>query len=88
MDGNVYVYDFTELRKEVQKVETQISELVAVQSEQASEIVSIMSEAAEYNAEIKSYMQTETILLFAIIGFIGVVCGVVGALTWRSNKNG
>ena len=87
-DGYIYVYDFSELRGEVKAIETQISELVSVQSEQASEMVSIMSEAAEYNAEIKSYMQTETILLFAIIGFIGVVCGVVGALTWRSNKNG
>lgn len=103
-DGNVYVYDFSELREEVKNVETQISELVSVQSkqaeivqtqiselvsiqsEQASEMVSIMSEVAEYNAEIKSYTQTETILLFAIIGFIGIVCGVVGALTWRSNK--
>lgn len=105
-DSYVYVYDFSELREEVKNVETQISELVSVQSEQAeivqtqiselvsiqseqaSEIVSIMNEAADYNAEIKSYTQTETILLFAIIGFIGVVCGVVGALTWRSNKNG
>lgn len=103
MDGeNVYVYDFSELREEVKNVETQISELVSleseqvslqselatVQSEQASEMVSIMIEAAQYNAEIKSCLQTEVILLFAIIGFIGVVCGVVGALTWRSNKNG
>ncbi len=110
-DGYVYVYDFSELREEVKNVETQISELVSVQSEQvslqseqaeivqtqvselfsaqseqASEIVSIMYDFAENNAEIKSYTQTETILLFAIIGFIGVVCGVVGALTWRSNK--
>lgn len=103
-DGNIYVYDFSELREEVKNVETQISELVSVQSEQAeivqtqvselvslqseqaSEMVSIMYDFAENNAEIKSYMQTETILLFAIIGFIGVVCGVVGALTWRSNK--
>lgn len=110
-DGNVYVYDFSELREEVKAIETQISELVSVQSEQvsmqsehaemvqtqisalvsaqseqASEMVSVMSEAAEINTEIKSYTQTETILLFAIIGFIGVVCGVVGALTWRSNK--
>lgn len=77
MDGNVYVYDFSELREEVKNVETQISE-----------IVSLQSEAAEHNAEMKTYLQTETILLFAIIGFIGVVCGVVGALTWRSNKNG
>ena len=82
------MYDFSEFRGEVKAIETQISELAAVQSEQASEMVSIMSEAVEYNAEIKSYTQTETILLFAIIGFIGVVCGVVGALTWRSNKNG
>lgn len=94
-DGNVYVYDFSELREEVKNVETQISELASVQSElaavqsdQASEMVSIMSEAFQYNAEIKSYSQIETILLFAIIGFIGVVCGVVGALTWRSNENG
>lgn len=86
MDGNVYVYDFSELREEVKNVETQISELAAVQSDQASEMVSIVSEAAEHNAEMKTYLQTETILLFAIIGFIGVVCGVVGALTWRSNK--
>ena len=99
MDENEYVY---EILREVKNVETQVSKLVsvqseqvslqselaAVQSEQASEMVSIMSEAADYNAEIKSYTQTETILLFAIIGFIGVVCGVVGALTWRSNKNG
>ena len=112
-DGNVYVYDFSEIREEVKNVETQISELVSVQSEQvslqseqaeivqtqisdlvslqsdqASEMVSIMSEALQYNAEMKSYSQIEIILLFAIIGFIGVVCGVVGALTWRSNKNG
>ena len=99
MDENEYVY---EILREVKNVETQVSKLVsvqseqvslqselaAVQSEQASEMVSIMSEAADYNAEIKSYTQLETILLFAIIGFIGVVCGVVGALTWRSNKNG
>lgn len=86
MDGNVYVYDFSELREEVKAIETQISEFAAVQSEQASEMISVMSEAAEINTEIKSHTQTETILLFAIIGFLGVVCGVVGALTWRSNK--
>lgn len=112
-DGNVYVYDFSELREEVKAIETQILELVSVQSEQvsmqseqaemvqtqisalvsaqseqASEMVSVMSEAAYYNAKIKSYSEIETILLFAIIGFLGVVCGIVGALTWRSNKNG
>lgn len=87
-DGNVYVYDFSELREEVKAIETQISELVSVQSEQVSEMVSVMSEAAYYNAKIKSYSEIETILLFAIIGFLGVVCGIVGALTWRSNKNG
>ena len=87
-DGNIYVYDFSELREEVKVIETQISELLSVQSEQASEMVSIMSEAAQYNVEIKSYSQLETILLFAIIGFIGVLCGVVGALTWRSNIHG
>ena len=43
MDGNVYVYDFSELRGEVKTIETQISELVSVQSEQ----VSLQSEQAE-----------------------------------------
>lgn len=42
-DGNVYVYDFSELREEVKAIETQISELVSVQSEQ----VSMQSEQAE-----------------------------------------
>lgn len=89
MDGNiVYEINYTELLDEVKNVETQISELVSSQSEQVSEMLSVASETAEYTEAIKAHAYREEILMFAVICFIGVVCGLLGALTWRSNKNG
>lgn len=89
----------SEVRSDVYVVETQISELVSeqseqfselmsVQSEQVSEIVSIMSENAASNAEISKRTEIEIILLFAVIAVVGIVCGFVASLTWRSSKNG
>ncbi len=71
---------------EAEETQTQIPELVTDQSEQLSEIVSYMSDTAEYAKDIKQQTETEVILLFAVICFIGMVCGLLGALTWRSNK--
>jgi len=85
-DGDVYVYDFSELRTEVEEIQTQISEMASAQSEQASEIVSYMSETADYAKSIEHQTEIELILLFAVICFIGMVCGLLGALTWRTNK--
>lgn len=90
-DGNVYVYDFSELRNEVRNVETQISELVsvqfeqvslqselvAVQSEQSSEAVSIVSDTAEYISSIKQHTEIEVILLFVVIAFCGFISGLL-----------
>ena len=87
-DGYIYVYDFSELLGEVKNVETQISEFASSQSEQVSEMISIASEIAENTEAIKTHAYREEILMFAVICFIGVVCGLLGALTWRSNKNG
>lgn len=71
---------------EAEETQTQIPELVTEQSEQLSEIVSYMSDTAEYAKAIKQQTETEVILLFAVICFIGMVCGLLGALTWRANK--
>lgn len=76
-DGNVYVYDFSELREEVKNVETQISELVSLQSEQASEAVSIVSDTAEYISSIRQHTEIEVILLFVVIAFCGFISGLL-----------
>lgn len=89
----------SEVHEDVKIVETQISELVSVQSEQfselmsvqseqVSEIVSVMSENAATNADISRRAEVEIILLFAVIAVVGIVCGFVASLTWRSGKNG
>ncbi len=89
----------SEVHEDVRKVETQISELVSVQSEQfselmsvqseqVSEIVSLMSENVAANSEISKRSEVEIILLFAAISVVGIVCGFVASLTWRSSKNG
>ena len=89
----------SEVHEDVKIVETQISELVSVQSEQfselisvqseqVSEIVSVMSDNAAINADIRKLTEVEIILLFAVIAVVGIVCGVLGSLTWRSSKNG
>lgn len=66
----------------------QYSEMMSVQSEQVSEVVSIMSENAVTNADISRRAEVEIILLFAVIAVVGIVCGFVASLTWRSGKNG
>lgn len=66
----------------------QYSEMMSVQSEQVSEVVSIMSENAVTNADISRRVEVEIILLFAVIAVVGIVCGFVASLTWRSGKNG
>lgn len=76
-DGNVYVYNFSELREEVKNVETQISELVSLQSEQASEAVSLVSDTAEYISVIRQHTEIEVILLFAVIAFCGFISGLL-----------
>lgn len=89
----------SEVHEDVKIVETQISELVSVQSEQfselmsvqseqVSEIVSLMSENVAANSEISKRSEVEIILLFAAISVVGIVCGFVASLTWRSSKNG
>lgn len=86
MDGDIYVYDFSELQSEVEAIQTQISEIASLQSEQGSEIVSYMSATADYAKSIEQQTETEVILLFAVVCFIGFVSGLVGALTWRTNR--
>ena len=76
-DGNIYVYDFSELREEVKVIETQISELLSVQSEQASEAVSVVSDTAEYISAIKQHTEIEVILLFVVIVFCGFISGLL-----------
>lgn len=89
----------SEVHEDVKIVETQISEfvsvqseqfskLMSVQSEQVSEIVSVMSENAATNSDISRRAEVEIILLFAVIVVVGIVCGFVASLTWRSGKNG
>lgn len=89
----------SEVREDVSTVETQISEfmslqseqfseLMSAQSEQVSEIVSLMSDNAVINADVSKRIEIEIILLFAVIAVVGIVCGVLGSLTWRSSKNG
>lgn len=53
-----------------------------------SELNEYVSVIADNTTEIKQQLSTEIILMFAVICVIGVVCGLLGALTWRSNKNG
>lgn len=89
----------SEVHEDVRIVETQISELVSeqseqfselmsVQSEQVSEIVSVMNDNVAANAAISKRSEVEIILLFALIAVVGIVCGFVASLTWRSSKNG
>lgn len=89
----------SEVHEDVRKVETQISELVSVQSEQFSElmsvqseqvfeIVSVMNDNVAANAAISKRSEVEIMLLFAVIAVVGIVCGFVASLTWRSSKNG
>lgn len=89
----------SEVHEDVKIVETQISELVSVQSEQfselmsvqseqVSEIVSVMNDNFAANAAISKRSEVEIILLFALIAVVGIVCGFVASLTWRSSKNG
>lgn len=84
MDGNVYVYDFSELREEVKNVETQISELAAVQSvqasvqsEQFSEMVSVIGNTTDYISATKQCTEIEVILLIAVILFCGFISGLL-----------
>lgn len=86
-DGNVYVYDFSELREDVHAVETdveavqtQISELNSQMSDnisQVSEIISYMSVTADNTTAIKAQTEIEVILFFAVIAFCGMVCGLL-----------
>lgn len=76
-DGNVYVYDFSELREEVKAIETQVSELVSLQSDQASEMVSVMSNTVEYTSLIKQHTEIEVVLLIAVIVFCGFISGLL-----------
>lgn len=89
----------SEVHEDVRIVETQISELVSVQSEQfselmsvqseqVSEIVSVMNDNVAANSAIIKRSEVEIILLFAVIAVVGIVCGFVASLTWRSSKNG
>lgn len=55
---------------------------------QMSELNSYAAVTAENTTEIKAQTKTEVILLFAVIAFLGMVCGLLSVLTWRSNKNG
>lgn len=75
----------------IEEVETEpvttVPELDFIMS-QVSEINSYMAVTADNTADIKAQTEIEVILMFAVIGFIGVVCGLLGALTWRTNKNG
>lgn len=66
----------------------QFSELMSVQSEQVSEIVSVMNDNVAANSAIIKRFEVEIILLFAVIAVVGIVCGFVASLTWRSSKNG
>lgn len=52
------------------------------------ELNEYVSVIADNTTEIKQQTQVEIVLIFAVICVIGVVCGLLGALTWRSNKNG
>lgn len=53
-----------------------------------SELNEYVSVIVDNTTEIKQQLSTEIILMFAVICVIGVACGLLGALTWRSNKNG
>ena len=67
-DGNVYVYDFSELREEVKNVETQRSELVSVQSEQAS-LQSEQLEAVQTQiSDILSFQSEQASEMVSVIG--------------------
>lgn len=83
-DGNVYVYNFSELREEVKNVETQISELVSVQSEQVSlqseqvsEAFSVVSDTVDYISSINKHTEIEALLMFAVIAFCGFISGLL-----------
>lgn len=76
MDG-IYVYDISELLDEVKNVETQISELVSYQSEQVSEMLSFVSETADNTSLINAQIGKFEILMFVIIAFIGMICGLL-----------
>ena len=90
-DGNVYVYDFSELREEVKNVETQISELVSVQSEQ----VSLQSEQAEIvqtqvSEIVSMYNENNELIMGSLIDItevqtgqlvaIMLICGLLGLI--------
>ena len=55
---------------------------------QVSELNSYAAVTAENTTAIKAQTEIEVILLFAVIAFCGMVCGLLSVLTWRSNKNG
>lgn len=50
-----------------------------------SDLNEYISVIADNTTEIKQQTQVEIVLIFAVICVIGVVCGLLGALTWRSN---
>ena len=90
-DGNIYVYDFSELREEVKNVETQISELVSVQSEQ----VSLQSEQAEIiqmqvSDIVSMYNENNELMMGSLIDIteiqtghlvsIMLICGLLGLI--------
>lgn len=49
-----------------------------------SELNEYISVIAYNTTEIKQQTHVEIVLIFAVICVIGVVCGLLGALTWRS----
>lgn len=50
-----------------------------------SEFNEYVSVIADSTAEISHHIQIQTVLLMSIICVIGIVAGLLGALTWRSN---
>lgn len=75
---------------ETETVFDTVSEVITESSEgeiyaQVSELSESVSAIADSTAEISRHMQIQTVLLFAIICVIGMVAGLLGALTWRSN---
>lgn len=83
-------YEYFDTTTEETVIET-VTEYITENSEsdyiclQVSEINDYVSVIADNTTVIRQEKQVEIVLIFAVICVIGVVCGLLGALTWRSN---
>ena len=68
-DGNIYVYDITELLDEVKNVETQMSEIISINSE-------LTENETIFLQQVLDNQSNSVILNMLLCGLLGIIIGI------------